>query len=65
MWNTKSVKSLDVPLPWAWQDSPRQWLPRYTVRNMVELDKNDWELVSCLHFPEKFFYFLTKIFSTF
>lgn len=39
------VKTIDVPLPWAWQDAPLQWLPRYTARNMVELDREDWSLV--------------------
>lgn len=39
------VRTIDVPLPWAWQDAPRQWLPRYTARNMAELDSGDWELV--------------------
>lgn len=39
------VKSLDVPLPWAWQKAPQQWLPRFTARNMAELDPTDWELV--------------------
>ena len=39
------VRSVDVPLPWAWKDAPRQWLPRFTARNMVELDRDDWELV--------------------
>ena len=38
------VKSLDVPLPWDWRDAPLQWLPRYTARNMAELDRDDWEL---------------------
>lgn len=38
------VKSVDVPLPWAWQNAPQQWLPRYTARNMAELDKDDWAL---------------------
>ena len=38
------VKSLDVPLPWAWQKAPQQWLPRFSARNMAELDRDDWEL---------------------
>lgn len=39
------VKTIDVPLPWAWEDGPRQWLPSYTARNMAELDRDDWRLV--------------------
>ena len=39
------VKTLEVPLPWAWEDAPMQWLPRYTARNMAELDSDDWTLV--------------------
>ena len=39
------VKTIDVPLPWAWEDGPRQWLPRYTARNMAELNPGDWTLV--------------------
>jgi hypothetical protein len=39
------VKSVDVPLPWAWQNAPQQWLPRFSARNMAELDRDDWELV--------------------
>ena len=39
------VKTIDVPLPWAWDEAPQQWLPRYTARNMAELDSGDWDLV--------------------
>lgn len=47
------VKTIQVPLPWAWREAPRQWLPRYTARNMVEVDRNDWELVFNLTGVEK------------
>ena len=39
------VKTIDVPLPWAWEDGPKQWLPRYTARYMAELYRKDWTLV--------------------
>ena len=39
------VKTIDVPLPWAWDLGPQQWLPQYTARNMAEIDRKDWELV--------------------
>ena len=39
------VKTIDVPLPWAWDEGPQQWLPQYIARNMVELDSDDWRLV--------------------
>ena len=39
------VKTIDVPLPWAWDKAPVQWLPRYVARNMAEIDSKDWELV--------------------
>ena len=38
------VKTIDVPLPWAWDFSPYQWLPGETARNMVEFDADDWDL---------------------
>ena len=38
------VKTIDVPLPWAWENAPQQWLPRYAARNMAELDREDWAL---------------------
>lgn len=39
------VRTIDVPLPWAWEHAPLQWLPRFTARNMADLDPEDWELV--------------------
>ena len=39
------VKTIEVPLPWAWEEGPQQWLPQYTARNMAELDSDDWRLV--------------------
>lgn len=39
------VKTIEVPLPWAWDEGPQQWLPQYTARNMAELDRDDWRLV--------------------
>lgn len=39
------VKTIDVVLPWAWENGPQQWLPRYTARSMAELDPDDWTLV--------------------
>ena len=39
------VTTIDVPLPWAWDEGPQQWLPQYTARNMAELDSDDWRLV--------------------
>ena len=38
------IETIDVPLPWAWDESPYQWLPGETARNMVEIDAEDWEL---------------------
>lgn len=38
------TKSIQVPLPWAWDKGPQQWLPRYTARNMAEIDAKDWEM---------------------
>ena len=43
--NEKEItESIKVPLPWAWDQGPQQWLPRYTARNMAEIDGKDWEM---------------------
>ena len=39
------VETIDVPLPWAWQSGPQQWLPQYAARNMSERDAAYWHLV--------------------
>lgn len=40
----ETTKSIKVPLPWAWDQGPQQWLPQYTARNMAEIDGEDWEM---------------------
>ena len=43
--NGKEItESIKVPLPWAWELGPQEWLPRYTARNMAEIDAADWAL---------------------
>ena len=43
--NEKEItESIKVPLPWAWDLGPQQWLPRFTARNMAEIDAADWEM---------------------
>lgn len=39
------VRTIEVPLPWASDQGPQQWLPQYTAENMATLDKDDWRLV--------------------
>lgn len=38
------TRRITVPLPWAWDKGPQQWLPNYTARNMAEIDADDWEM---------------------
>lgn len=40
----EKVKIIRVPLPWAWDKGPQQWLPQFTARNMAEIDAGDWEM---------------------
>ncbi len=50
------VKTIDVPLPWAWKDAPRQWLPRYTALDQHYASSNrtwdGWHYYYCLHDDE-------------
>lgn len=38
------TRRITVPLPWAWDKGPQQWLPNYSARNMAEIDAGDWEM---------------------